>query len=102
MRDACHRVVSWPRRGRVVAAFLAASIHKDVEHDDSHCCKWIPGRGGRGRCGGGVVWWLGFLGVGSTRMSSMTIAIAASGSRAGAAVRDAVLGAELLGRGAIG
>src|SRR6218665_3058685 len=53
MRDACHRVVSWPRRGRVVAAFLAASIHKDVEHDDSHCCKWIPGRSGRARCGVG-------------------------------------------------
>ena len=32
----------------------------------------------------------------------MTIAIAASGARAGAAVRDALLGAELLGRGAIG
>src|SRR6218665_2556670 len=56
MRDACHRVGSWPR----------------------------------------------FLRLRSTRMSSMTIAIAASGSRAGAAVRDAVLGAELLGRGAIG
>src|SRR6218665_49573 len=53
MRDACHRVVSWPRRGRVVAAFLAASIHKDGEHDDSHCCKWIPGRSGRARCGAG-------------------------------------------------
>ena len=32
----------------------------------------------------------------------MTIAVAASGARAGAAVRDALLGAELLGRGAIG
>src|SRR5690606_41564886 len=32
----------------------------------------------------------------------MTIGIAASGPRAGAAVRAAVLGAELLGRGAIG
>src|SRR6218665_1545674 len=49
-----------------------------------------------------VVSWPRFLRLRSTRMSSMTIAIAASGSRAGAAVRDAVLGAELLGRGAIG
>ena len=32
----------------------------------------------------------------------MTIGVAASGPRAGAAVREAVLGAELLGRGAIG
>lgn len=32
----------------------------------------------------------------------MTIGVAASGPNAGAAVRDAVLGAELLGRGAIG
>src|SRR6218665_3660962 len=49
-----------------------------------------------------VVSWPRFLRLRSTRMSSMTIAIAASGSRAGAAVRHAVLGAELLGRGAIG
>src|SRR6218665_2469337 len=48
-----------------------------------------------------VVSWPRFLRLRSTRMSSMTIAIAASGSRAGAAVRDAVLGAELHARGAI-
>src|SRR6218665_2224675 len=49
-----------------------------------------------------VVSWPRFLRLRSTRMSSMTIAIAASGSPAGAGGREAGLGGQQLGRGGAG